>query len=301
MLLLLWWVVVVAFRIESFVLPSPIEAIEALYTYRYPLAVHGLATLATTLAGFGIAVVFGLMLGILVGSFRLVYRSLYPVLIGFNSVPKAALVPIFVIWFGVGTVPAVIAAFLLSFFPVVVNVATGFATIEPELIDVLRVLGATRRDMIVKIGIPRSLPYFFASLKISITLSFVGSVIAEIVAGNNGIGNVMLIASSNFNVPLGVCCAAGGRCHGCRHVCAVRGPGDPFYGMVDSWKRHRICDRRLSVPCGHTSTTSPEWFGRGRPILYEPFVGDLSPATELRCAPRSRRAGSSATKPAITG
>lgn len=200
--LLLWWVVVVAFRIESFVLPSPVASIEALYTYRYPLALHGLTTLATTLAGFGIAVVFGLIIGILVGSFRLVYCSLYPVLIGFNSVPKAALVPILVIWFGVGTVPAVITAFMLSFFPVVVNVATGFATIEPELLDVLRVLGATRRDMIVKIGIPRSLPYFFASLKIAITLSFVGSVIAEIVAGNNGIGNVMLIASSNFNVPL---------------------------------------------------------------------------------------------------
>jgi NitT/TauT family transport system permease protein len=143
-----------------------------------------------------------LLLGILVGSFRLAYVSLYPVLIGFNSVPKAALVPVLVIWFGVGTVPAVLAAFLLSFFPVVVNVATGFATIEPELLDVLRVLGATRRDMILKIGIPRSLPYFFASLKIAITLAFVGSVIAEIVAGNNGIGNVMLIASSNFNVPL---------------------------------------------------------------------------------------------------
>jgi NitT/TauT family transport system permease protein len=93
-------------------------------------------------------------------------------------------------------------AFMLSFFPVVVNVATGFATIEPELVDVFRSLGATRRDIILKVGIPRSLPHFFASLKIAITLSFVGSVIAEIVAGNNGIGNVMLIAGSNFNVPL---------------------------------------------------------------------------------------------------
>ncbi len=88
--------------------------------------------------------VFGLTLGIIVGSFRLAYASLYPVLIAFNSVPKAALVPILVIWFGVGTVPAVITAFMLSFFPVVVNVATGFATIEPELLDVLRALGATR-------------------------------------------------------------------------------------------------------------------------------------------------------------
>ncbi|HET7911035.1 MAG TPA: ABC transporter permease [Pseudolabrys sp.] len=201
-LLVLWQLAVVVFHIENFVLPSPIEAIQALWINRYPLMMHGLATLGTTLLGFAIAVVIGLLLGILIGSFRLVYVSLYPVLIGFNSVPKAALVPVLVIWFGVGTVPAVIAAFLLSFFPVVVNVAAGFATIEPELLDVLRVLGATRRDMILKIGIPRSLPYFFASLKIAITLSFVGSVIAEIVAGNNGIGNVMLIASSNFNVPL---------------------------------------------------------------------------------------------------
>ena len=202
LLLLLWWLIVVAFRIESFVLPSPLESVAALYQYRYPLAIHGLATLATTLAGFVMAVVFGLALGIIVGCFRLAYAALYPILIAFNSVPKAALVPILVIWFGVGTVPAVITAFMLSFFPVVVNVATGFATIEPELLDVLRALGATRWDMVLKVGMPRSLPYFFASLKIAITLSFVGTVIAEIVAGNNGIGNVMLIASSNFNVPL---------------------------------------------------------------------------------------------------
>ena len=144
----------------------------------------------------------GSVLGIAIGSFRLVYSALYPILIAFNSLPKAALVPILVIWFGVGALPAVITAFVLSFFPIVVNVATGFATIEPELVDVLRALGATRLDRIRKVGLPRSLPYFFASLKIAITLSFVGSVIAEIVAGNRGIGHVMLIAGSDFNVPL---------------------------------------------------------------------------------------------------
>jgi NitT/TauT family transport system permease protein len=202
LMLILWWLVVVAFRIESFVLPSPVESVTALYQYRYPLAINGFTTLATTLAGFALAVAFGLALGIIVGSFRLAYAALYPILIAFNSVPKAALVPILVIWFGVGTVPAVMTAFMLSFFPVVVNVATGFATIEPELLDVLRALGASRWDMVLKIGMPRSLPYFFASLKIAITLSFVGTVIAEIVAGNTGIGNVMLIAGSNFNVPL---------------------------------------------------------------------------------------------------
>ncbi|WP_036053639.1 ABC transporter permease [Bradyrhizobium sp. URHD0069] len=197
-----WWLCVVIFDIKSFVLPSPWEAVKAIYQFRYPLFVHGLATLTTTLVGFAIAVAFGMVLGILVGSSRLAYSALYPLLVGFNSVPKAALVPVLVIWFGAGTVPAVITAFMLSFFPVVANVATAFATIEPELLEVMRSLGASQRDMTLKIGIPRSLPFFFASLKIAITLAFVGSVIAEIVAGNSGIGNVMLIASSNFNIPL---------------------------------------------------------------------------------------------------
>jgi NitT/TauT family transport system permease protein len=198
----LWWLCVVIFDIKSFILPTPWEAVKAIYQFRYPLFVHGLATLTTTLIGFAIAVVVGMVLGILVGSSRLAYSALYPLLVGFNSVPKAALVPVLVIWFGAGTFPAVITAFMLSFFPVVANVATAFATIEPELLEVMRSLGASQRDMTLKIGIPRSLPFFFASLKIAITLAFVGSVIAEIVAGNSGIGNVMLIASSNFNVPL---------------------------------------------------------------------------------------------------
>lgn len=197
-----WWLFVVLFGIESFVLPTPVESFVAIYRYRGPLLDSALATLATTLAGFAISVAVGSALGILIGASRLAYSALYPILIAINSVPKAALVPILVIWFGVGDVPAVITAFVLSFFPIVVNVATGIATIEPELMDVLRALGATRTDMMVKIGIPRSLPYFFASLKIAITLSFVGSVIAEIVAGNSGVGHVMLVASSEFDVPL---------------------------------------------------------------------------------------------------
>lgn len=199
---LIWWLAVIIFDIKSYILPSPPETVKALYAFRWPLFTNGMATLTTTLIGFGIAVVIGMLLGILVGSSRLAYKALYPLLVAFNSVPKAALIPIFVIWFGAGTLPAVITAFMLSFFPVVANVATAFATIEPELLDVMRSLGAKQRDITIKVGIPRSLPFFFASLKIAITLAFVGSVIAEIIAGNNGIGNVMLVAGSNFNVPL---------------------------------------------------------------------------------------------------
>ena len=201
-LLGLWWLAVDLLGVENYVLPSPYETAAAIYAYRLALLASAAATLATTLTGFAVAVAVGTVLGIAIGSFRLLHSALYPILVAFNSLPKAALVPILVIWFGVGPLPAVITAFVLSFFPIVVNVATGFATVEPELVDVLRALGATRLDRIRKVGLPRSLPYFFASLKIAITLSFVGSVIAEIIAGDRGIGHVMLIAGSDFNVPL---------------------------------------------------------------------------------------------------
>jgi NitT/TauT family transport system permease protein len=103
---------------------------------------------------------------------------------------------------GIGRPPAVITAFLLSFFPIAVNIATGLATTEPELEDVLRSLGATRFDILSKVGIPRSLPYFFASLKVAITLAFVGAVISETLASNEGIGYLMIQAASQFRTPL---------------------------------------------------------------------------------------------------
>jgi NitT/TauT family transport system permease protein len=201
-LLILWQVVVVAFGIRPFILPSPVAIYEAFLQYRGPIMDHALFTLANTLTGFGIGIVVGLFLGVVIGSSRLAYAGLYPLLIGINSVPKAAVVPILVIWMGIGQPPAITTAFLLSFFPIAVNVATGLATVEPELEDVLRSLGATRLDILRKVGLPRTMPYFFASLKVSITLAFVGSVISETIASNDGIGYLMLQSASQFRVPL---------------------------------------------------------------------------------------------------
>ena len=110
--------------------------------------------------------------------------------------------PILVIWYGIGFWPAVLTAFLIAFFPIVVNVATGLATIEPEMEDVLRALGARKMDVMLKVGIPRSMPYFFGSLKVAITLAFVGSVISETFAANSGLGHLMTSAQSQFNVAL---------------------------------------------------------------------------------------------------
>ncbi len=201
-LLVIWEVVVRAFNIPTFFLPPPTAIAQAFVDYSGPIARNSWITLETTMIGFGLAVGFGMLLGLLVGWSRAIYAGLYPLMIGFNAIPKVAVVPILVLWFGIGFVPAVLTAFLISFFPIVVNVATGLATIEPELEDVLKALGASKLDIMRKVGIPRSLPYFFGSLKVAITLAFVGSVISESVASNYGIGNLMLQAQAQFQVPL---------------------------------------------------------------------------------------------------
>jgi NitT/TauT family transport system permease protein len=199
---LVWEAVCRVFHVPTFLLPAPSDSIRAMiesWSGIWPNAQH---TLITTLAGFGIAVVFGVVLGVAVGASPLLYKSINPLLIGFNSIPKVAVVPVLVLWFGIGTPPAIITAFLVAFFPISVNVATGIATTEPELEDVLRSLGASKLDILYRVGLPRSLPYFFASLKIAITLAFVGAVISETVAANQGIGYLMLTASSTVRVPL---------------------------------------------------------------------------------------------------
>lgn len=197
-----WELVCVAFSVPLTILPAPSDVFAALWQYRDPIASNSVVTLWTTLLGFLLATVFGLLLGIGVGWHRAIYAGIYPVLVGFNSVPKVAVVPVLILWFGIGEVPAVLTAFLISFFPIVVNVATGLATTEPELEDVLRALGASKLDIMRKVGIPRSLPYFFGSLKVAITLAFVGAVVSETVGSNRGIGKLMLDAQAAFQVPI---------------------------------------------------------------------------------------------------
>ena len=201
-LFVIWEVAVRISGVPHTILPAPTRVFEAIVQYWSPIWKNSMQTLFTTTVGFAIAVVGGLFLGLLVGWSKTIYAGLYPIMVGFNAIPKVALVPILVIWCGIGTVPAILTAFLISFFPIVVNVATGLATIEPETEDVLRALGAKKLDIMLKVGIPRSMPYFFGSLKVAITLAFVGSVISETVASNNGLGQMMSQAQSQFNVPL---------------------------------------------------------------------------------------------------
>jgi len=200
--LLLWQAVCSAFNVSEFIFPSPARIWEQLMEFRGEIAKHAWRTYWVTMVGFGIAIVVGVLLGFLIGSSRLAYAAIYPLMTGFNALPKAAFVPILVVWFGIGVGPAVLTAFLISFFPITVNIATGLATLEPELEDVLRVLGARRWDVLVKVGLPRSMPYFFGSLKVAITLAFVGTTVSEMTASNEGIGYLLVSAGSSMQMGL---------------------------------------------------------------------------------------------------
>ena len=201
-LLLVWELACRVFQVSDFILPSPSAIGIALVEYAGPIMFNAWRTFWTTMVGFALSIVVGVLLGFVIGSSRFAYSAMYPLLTAFNAVPKAAVVPILVVWFGIGAGPAILTAFLISFFPIMVNIATGLATLEPELEDVLRVLGARRLDVLLKVGLPRSMPYFFASLKVAITLAFVGTTVSEMSASNEGIGQLLLTAGSQSRMPL---------------------------------------------------------------------------------------------------
>ncbi|MFT3799945.1 MAG: ABC transporter permease [Burkholderiaceae bacterium] len=198
----LWQILCSALNVSDFIFPSPRRIWEQFWEFKGVIAGHAWRTFWVTMAGFGLAIVVGVLLGFVIGSSRLAYAAMYPLMTAFNALPKAAFVPILVVWFGIGIGPAILTAFLISFFPITVNIATGLATLEPELEDVLRVLGAKRWDVLIKIGLPRSLPYFYASLKVAITLAFVGTTVSEMTAANEGIGYLLISAGSAMQMGL---------------------------------------------------------------------------------------------------
>ena len=202
LLLVLWEVLNRLTNISSVILPAPSTIFSALIRYHEVIAENAVHTFVTAMIGFALGVVTGVVIGFATGISPAIYSSVYPLLVAFNAIPKVALLPLFVLWAGIGMVPAVLTALTLAFFPIAVNVATGLATIDPEMNDLMRSLGARRDEILIKVGIPRAMPFLFASLKIAISLAFVGTVISETVASNDGIGFLMMSASSSFNVPL---------------------------------------------------------------------------------------------------
>jgi len=204
MFLALWELLVWANGWPDYVMASPSD-LPAAYAKFWNLFLLGSwQTLWRTVAGLALAVAAGTLLGMVMGFSRIAQDGLYPLLVGFNAIPKATLVPVLALLFiGQHNFNTVLMAFLISFFPIAVSVAIGLSTLEPEYRDILRSLGASRVTIFRKIALPKTLPEFFGALKVSVTLAFIGTNLVEIVSPHGkGLGALFLSGQTNSNYPL---------------------------------------------------------------------------------------------------
>ena len=202
MILILWDVVIRVFNIPPYLIPTPFSVVEQLWNEWPMLVKEAGPTTWATLGGFALSVLVGVPIAMLIAYSKLVESYVYPLLVFSQSVPKIAVAPLFVVWFGFGIIPKIIIAFLLGFFPVVVSTVMGFKSVEQDMVDLARSMGSTRLQMFFKINLPQGLPAIFSGMKVSITLAVVGSVVGEFVGSNSGIGYVLQKANGNFDLPL---------------------------------------------------------------------------------------------------
>jgi len=201
-----WEVAVRLFNIPQFVLPAPSAIVNTIARYSNYLLYNLADTLLASALGLFMAATFSLALSVVLAYSDSVREAIYPILSGFNAVPRAALVPLLALWFGLGMVPRVLTAFLIAFFPILVPTLTAMITIERELWEMLVAFGASKSQVLVKVAIPRATPYFLSSLHMGLTSAVVGSVIAEMVASDRGIGYVILSSTSRLDTPLAFAC-----------------------------------------------------------------------------------------------
>lgn len=201
-LLLLWELSVRLFSLPEYILPSPLMIARSFLKFRKILLFHTSVTLFETLSGFILGAVLGFVLAVLICMSNFFYRTFYPVLIAIQSIPKIALAPFFIIWLGFGILPKIAITALVSVFPVLVNTLHGLVFVKQEFMDLMKVFHASKIQVLFKIRIPSSLPFFFTSLKISIVFAVVGAIIGEFVGANEGLGYVIMISSTNLNTSL---------------------------------------------------------------------------------------------------
>lgn len=201
-LLVLWDLAIRLFRIPPYLIPAPAQVVAALVNEWPRLWKESLVTTYATLGGFALSIVFGIAMALAIAYSKTVESFVYPLLVFSQSIPKIAIAPLFVVWFGFGIIPKVISAFLLGFFPVVVSTVLGFKSVDPEMLDLARSMKASRLETFLRISLPQALPSIFSGLKVSVTLAVVGAVVGEFVGSNSGIGYVLQIANGNFDLPL---------------------------------------------------------------------------------------------------
>ena len=201
-LLVLWDLVIRLFKIPPYLIPTPLDVVGQLWKESPMLLQQAGPTTWATLGGFAMSVLIGVPVAMLIAYSPVIESFVYPLLVFSQSVPKIAVAPLFVVWFGFGIIPKIIAAFLLGFFPVVVSTVMGFKSVERDMVDLARSMGSSRWQMFFKISLPQALPAIFSGMKVSVTLAVVGAVVGEFVGSNSGLGYVLQKANGNFDLPL---------------------------------------------------------------------------------------------------
>jgi NitT/TauT family transport system permease protein len=196
-----WQGAVVTLGINQAVLPAPTQVLSALVGSRAALVPYSEVTLVEILVGFGLGVVIGVPLGALIVFSDPVRRAVYPLLVASQMVPKVAIAPVFVVWFGTGLPSKFLVAFLISFFPIVVSTALGMGSADPDMVRLLRSMGAGRLFIFTRLRLPAALPSIFAGLKVAMSLAVVGAIVGEFVAANSGLGYFLLFANGQLDTP----------------------------------------------------------------------------------------------------
>jgi NitT/TauT family transport system permease protein len=201
-LVVLWEVGVRVFRVPTFVLPAPSAIALEAWAARAQLPGHTWTTLWEALAGFALSIAIGVPLAVLIAASPLLRNTIYPLIVVTQSVPKIAIAPVLIMFVGVGEMPKISIAFLVAFFPIVVDTATGLNAVPPELVELSRSLKASRLQEFVKIRFPTAIPFIFSGLKIAVALSVVGAVVGEFVQADRGLGYLIVVATSYWKTPL---------------------------------------------------------------------------------------------------
>jgi len=200
--LIFWEVVIRLFSVPTFVLPAPTAIIDALIANRGALAVAAQATALEVVLGFVLSALVGILVALVIVRFERFGKALYPLVVLFQNVPKVALAPIFILWFGYDLAPKVLLIVVIAFFPVAIDMLVGLQSVEPAFVALMRSVGASKGKILLRVRIPHSLPYLMAGLKVAITFSVIGAIVGEFAGANQGLGYVIQFASTQLDTPL---------------------------------------------------------------------------------------------------
>ncbi len=197
-----WEATIDVFHVRAFVLPAPSAIIVSLTENYAQLAVAAQATAVEIMFGFALAAVVGVAVALIIARFDRLGRALYPLIVLFQNVPKVALAPIFILWFGYDLAPKIVLIVVIAFFPVTIDMLAGLQSVEPSFVALMRSVGAGKGKILLRVRIPHSLPYLMAGLKVAITFSVIGAIVGEFAGANQGLGYVIQFASTQLDTPL---------------------------------------------------------------------------------------------------